>query len=75
MKAILEFNLPEDQDEFNQAVQGGDWRHVVWDFDQYLRGEIKYAADGADPARIRAYEDIRERLHRSISEMNLSLDY
>lgn len=75
MKAILEFNLPEDQDEFNRAVQGGDWRHVVWEVDQYLRSEIKYAPEGTDPVKIRAYEKIRKQLNKSVIEMDLSLDY
>jgi len=30
MKAILEFNLPEDQPEFNTALQGSDWRGEFW---------------------------------------------
>ena len=75
MKAILEFNLPEDQDEFNQAVKGGDWRSLVWDFDQYLRSNTKYAPDGMPADEYRAYEKVREHLRYMISEMNLSLDY
>ena len=42
MKAILEFNLPEDQPEFNNAIKGGDWKHVCWQMDQYLRKRVKY---------------------------------
>jgi hypothetical protein len=34
MKAILEFNLPEDKVDFNLAVKGSDWWHVCWKMDQ-----------------------------------------
>ena len=30
MKAILEFNLPEDEEQFNTASKGMDWALVVW---------------------------------------------
>ena len=41
-KAILEFNLPEDQEEFSNASKAGAMLGVLWDFDQWLRSEIKY---------------------------------
>ena len=42
MKAKLEFNLPEDQDEFNAATKAMDWALLVWDLDQQCRDWIKY---------------------------------
>ena len=30
MKAILEFNLPEDETEHRQALDGYKWELVVW---------------------------------------------
>ncbi len=45
MKAILEFNLPDDQDDFQDAVNGQKWKLMVWEFDQDLRSKIKYAPD------------------------------
>jgi len=37
MKAILEFELPEDKEEFDAASKGMDWAIVAWDLDQLLR--------------------------------------
>ena len=51
MKAILEFNLPEDQPEFNNAIKGGDWKHVCWQMDQLLRKHLKYDDDLSEDAR------------------------
>ena len=51
MKAILEFNLPEDQPEFNTAIKGSDWKHVCWEMDQLLRKHIKYDDNLSEDAR------------------------
>tara|TARA_B100000953_G_C17664797_1_gene306613 strand:+ start:192 stop:404 length:213 start_codon:yes stop_codon:yes gene_type:complete len=45
MKAKLEFDLPEDQDQFNVAIKGMDWALLVWDIDQFIRNKIKYEQD------------------------------
>ena len=42
MKAKLEFNLPEDKDEFNVASKAMDWALIVWDIEQQCRDWIKY---------------------------------
>ena len=42
MKARLEFNLPEDKDEFNVASKAMDWALIVWDIEQQCRDWIKY---------------------------------
>ena len=45
MKAILEFDLPEDKEEFEVASKGMDWALLAWDIDQYIRKKIKYEQD------------------------------
>ena len=45
MKAILEFNLPEDQEQFNIASKAMDWALLAWDIDQFIRNKIKYDQD------------------------------
>ena len=42
MKATLEFDLPEEAEEFRVACDGATWKAVVWDFDQWLRNQIKH---------------------------------
>ena len=36
MKAILEFNLPEDQEEFRRAAKASDLCHVLYEIKEYL---------------------------------------
>jgi len=45
MKAILEFNLPEDQDQFDVATKAMDWSLLVLHIDQFIRNKIKYDQD------------------------------
>jgi len=72
MKAILEFNLPEDQPEFNNAIKGGDWKHVCWQMDQYLRKRVKYD-DGLTEEQLEVYEDMRGEFWRMMKESNVDL--
>jgi hypothetical protein len=45
MKAILEFNLPEDEELFHIANKGMDWALLVWHIDQFIQNKIKYEQD------------------------------
>ena len=72
MKAILEFNLPEDQPEFNNAIKGGDWKHVCWETDQYLRKELKYSDDRSFE-ELNLLQKVRDEFNRLMVESNLDL--
>ena len=42
MKAILEFNLPADEERFNISSKAMDWSLLVWDLQEQLRKWEKY---------------------------------
>jgi hypothetical protein len=42
MKAILEFDLPEEMDGFNHVMKAEDYFNIIFNFDKYLRREVKY---------------------------------
>jgi hypothetical protein len=42
MKAILEFTYPDDADAHDDALNGAEWKSVVWEIDEWLRQQIKY---------------------------------
>ena len=66
MKAILEFTLPEDSSEYKLASSAPDFFLVLWDFDQWLRSEIKY--------NDKDYQGIRDKLHEVMYEHSICLD-
>ncbi len=43
MRAILEFNLPEDREEYELAVKAGSAAARLDDWERQLRGWCKYA--------------------------------
>ena len=73
MKAIIEFTLPEEQVEFDCAVDGVKWMSAMWDLDQYLRKKIKYESEGMSEDTFKTIEECRERLYEILNEEELKL--
>jgi hypothetical protein len=67
MKAILEFNLPEDKEEFDVASKGMAWALLVWDIEQFIRNKIKYEQDKDGILQL-----VRDRLYFNMEEKGLN---
>lgn len=74
MKAILEFNLPDDQDDFKMATNAISWYIVCWELDQELRAKTKYASDDLSQEKYDAYQEIRDLLREYMSNRDISFD-
>jgi hypothetical protein len=74
MKAILEFNLPEDQPDFQYAVDGWKWSMLVWDLDQKLRSETKHSDGTMHEERYKALYDVRDMIHEMMAEKGLKFE-
>ena len=74
MKAILEFNLPDDQQEYDLANNGLGFWNVLWELDQDLRTKTKYAPDNLPQDKYDAYQEIRDLLRELMTENNISLE-
>ena len=61
MKAILEFNLPDDQIDFNFATKGDKYYSTLLEMDNWLRGKIKYA-ENLTNEQYAVYEECRNEL-------------
>jgi hypothetical protein len=72
MKAVLEFDLPEDNKDFETAINGHKYKSAHWDFDQLLRSEIKYKDLSEDTYK--AYKFCREELRKILAEDNLFIE-
>ena len=66
MKAVLEFNLPDDKEEFDVSAKAMDWSLLVWDIDQFIRNKIKYEQDKDGILQL-----VRDRLHFNMEEKGL----
>jgi hypothetical protein len=74
MKAILEFNLPEDSHEFKITSKATNMYSTLYNMDQWLRSNIKYASDDINEHTYKAYEECREKLHQFLTENNVDLE-
>jgi len=72
MKAILEFNLPEDDCDFKIASRAMDWALSAWEVDQKLRGFLKHghAFETIDAA----IEGMRTFLRETLDDHGVNLE-
>jgi hypothetical protein len=70
-KTILEFSA-EEQHELNIALNGWRYHSVIWELQQYLRGEMKHG-DLTDE-QYQSYEKIRIKLFDLIDENKAHLE-
>ena len=66
MKAILEFELPEDQSQFDECNEGHKYLAALQELDHYLKKKAKHHDD--DKA-----QEVRDRLHEILSECEVIL--
>ena len=76
MKAILEFDLDDsvDREAHLRAVKSTSLALVIWDMDQYLRAQTKYAPDSIPPEVYESLQETRDKLHEIMSDHSIDLD-
>ena len=70
MKAILEFNLPDDQYDFKCANLGFQYRMALEEMDQFLRSTYKY---GDDAKLADAAYEFRNKLSEITNERGIDI--
>lgn len=72
MKAILEFDLPEDEDLHQCHVQSVNLTLAVWTFlYDDLRSVIKYSDDDK---KAEIYEEVRDKLIDRLEDHNVDIE-
>jgi hypothetical protein len=71
-KVTITFDLPEEQSEFDCAINAGNFKNAIWNFEQQLRSWYKYhhhfkTADDA-------IQGIRNYFYQCLNEHNVSTD-
>ena len=71
-KVTIEFQLPEEQHEYEVASQSDKMQSLLWDYTQQLRAWHKYGHtfEDADDALCK----IREELYRLLNEHQINID-
>ena len=69
MRAILEFNLPEEQEEFELARNGSKLSCAISDFQDWLRAQIKHG--NYDDEQMAVFERVREKFFDALNGWHL----
>ena len=74
MKGILEFDLndPYESCAHKRAVKVGDLYTAIYEFDQYLRSQIKYTEQTQEVYD--KLEEVRDTLYQKLHEYEWNLD-
>ena len=70
MKAIIEFNLPEEQLDFDRYNQSSTMYYVLWEMKQWLRNKTKYAINDSDNT---AYYECQDKLNELLNDNNIEI--
>ena len=60
MKAQLIFTLPEEREEFENAVNAGKVFGAMSEFREWIRGQLKYGSEDLD---IKTLEKVQDEFH------------
>jgi hypothetical protein len=72
MKAIIEFNLPDEQAEHYCAIKGQDMLNVLWELKAELRAMLKYGE--LPDQQYEIVEKIQDFLMSSLDDNDINLD-
>ena len=72
MKAIIEFNLPDDQAEHYCAIKGQDMLNVLWELKAELRAMLKYGE--LPDTQYDIVEKIQDFLMSSLDDNDVNLN-
>jgi hypothetical protein len=71
----LKFKLPKDEAKFMLAVKGEAFMDVLYELDQHLRAETKYAPDGTISEEVyNALDKTRGKIREIMSSYDISFD-
>ena len=74
MKAIIEFELPEDQEEYEKANNANKMYMALWDIRQLFRSKLKYNSDGLNDEQLEQWEAMRGEFFDILDNNDLKLD-
>lgn len=73
MKVTIEFNLPEQQEEYEDFMNGAKWKYIVRELDEHMRGKIKYNGGNMSLTQLDTVQEVRDMLIEYMEQENLRL--
>ena len=70
MKAKLEFDLPEESNEHNDALNGTKYKLIISEILEWLRSTLKHSPPQDWPT----LDDVKREIHSRLAQEGLTLD-
>ena len=74
MKATIEFELPEDQDQYEIANNASKMYLALWDIKQLLRSKLKYNPDGLNDEQLTQWEIMQDEFYVILDNNDLKIN-
>ena len=74
MKAIIEFELPKDQQEYEMANNASKMYVALWEIRQLFRSKLKYNQTGLNDEQLEQWEAMRGEFFEILDNNDLKLD-
>jgi len=74
MKAIIEFELPQDQDEYKMANDASKMYLALWDIKQLFRSTLKYNPAGLSTEQLEQWEIMQDEFYVILDNNDLKID-
>lgn len=74
MKALLEFNLPEDQDDHAYALAGLDALLVINELENEIRSKLRYDSGEFKEFNVESYDDDGKKTNRRVKGCDDTLE-
>ena len=71
MKAVLEFELPQEHEEFQHAINGANFAVLISDLQNEIRSKLKHDGGHFEIADADTLEMVRDWLCREMDDQNL----
>lgn len=74
IRAVLKFDLPEDEAAFRTALDAHRLKGVLYDFDNWLRAIVKHHTDLLDGESTEQFQRTREKLWEIANEWEAEIE-
>ena len=74
MKAIIEFEFPDDQEQYQMANDASKMYLALWDIKQLLRSKLKYNPDGLNDEQLTQWEIMQGEFFDILDNNDFKLD-
>jgi hypothetical protein len=74
MKAIIEFQLPKDQQEYEMANNASKMYMALWDIKQLFRSTLKYNPAGLNDEQLTQWEIMQDEFFVILDNNDLKLN-